>query len=162
MNSSNKVKLFYKRNNEEVDMPDHFDPQEQTTQNATEGDIFIFFGDFYADKSRRNNSKVASTIITYEVQYVGNEETIMTTEIKCDFGNGNTLVLIGNIRAEFFEIKSGKLNPYKTENLTFPNLAIVGGTGDFEHTTGSAKYIINGHQAGVGSLGELDLMINKK
>ncbi len=86
----------------------------------------------------------------------------MTTEIKCDFGNGNTLLLIGNIRAEFFEIQSGKLNPYKTEKLTFPNLTIVGGTGDFEHTTGSAKYIINGYQEGVGSLGELHLMINKK
>ena len=157
MNSSKEVKLFYKRNSQPIEMP-YFD---NSTQNAMEGDVFTFFGDFYADESRTNDKKVASTIIRYEVKYVSNEETIITTEIDCDFGNGNTLVLIGNIRAEFFEIQNGKLNPYKTERLHFPNVAIVGGTGDFERTTGCAKYTINGHQAGV-ALGELHLMLNKK
>jgi hypothetical protein len=158
MNSSKKeVKLFYKRNNQPVEMP-YFD---NSRQNANEGDTFTFFGDFYANESRRNDTHIASTTIIYTVQSVNNEETMMTAEIHCDFGNGNTLTLMGNIRAKFFEIQSGKLNPYKTERLNFPNLAIVRGTGDFELTTGCAKYIINGHQANSSSLGELHLMLNK-
>lgn len=163
MNSSKKeVKLFYKRNSQPVDMPDHFNPRDSSRQNANEGDTFVFFGDFYADESRTNDTNMADTVITYTVQYVSNEETIITAEIHCDFRNGSTLVLIGNIRTEFFEIQSGELMPYKTERLNFPNLAIVGGTGDFERTTGCAKYIINGHQANSGSLGELHLMLNQK
>jgi hypothetical protein len=159
MNSSKKeVKLFYKRNSQPVEMP-YFD---NSRQNAMEGDVFTFFGDFYANESRTNDTNVADTVIRYEVKYVSNEETIMTAQIDCDFRNGSTLVLIGNIRADSFEIQNGKLNPYKTERLHFPNLAIVGGTGDFEHTTGCAKYIINGHEEDVGSLGELHLMLNKK
>jgi hypothetical protein len=158
MNSSKEVKLFYKRNSQPIEMP-YFD---NSTQNAMEGDVFTFFGDFYADESRINDKHVANTVIRYEVKYVSNEETIMTAQIDCDFRNGNTLVLIGNIRAESFVIEKGMLNPYKTERLHFPNLAIVGGTGDFERTTGCAKYIINGYQEDVGSLGELRLMLNKK
>jgi hypothetical protein len=159
MNSSKKeVKLFYKRNSQPIEMP-YFD---NSRQNAMEGDVFTFFGDFYADESRRSDKIVAEAVIRYEVKYVSNEETIMTAQIDCDFRNGNTLVLIGNISTESFEIQNGKLNPYKTERLHFPNLAIVGGTGDFERTIGCAKYIINGYQEDVGSLGELHLMLNKK
>ena len=162
MNSSKKeVKLFYKRNSQPLEIPDHFNPRDSSTQNAMEGDVFTFFGDFYADESRRNNTHVANTVITYTVQSVNNEETMMTAQIDCDFGNDNTLTLMGNIHAEFFEIKSRKLNPYKTDKLEFPNLAVVHGSGDFERKTGCAKYIINGHQANSGSLGELHLMLNK-
>lgn len=163
MNSSKKeVKLFYKRNSQPVEMPEHFDPRDSSKQNANEGDTFVFFGDFYGDESRTNDTHAASTTIMYGVESVSNEETIITAEIDCDFGNGNTLTLMGNIRAGGFEIQNGELNPYKTERLNFPNVAVVRGTGDFERTTGCAKYIINGHQEGVGSLGELHLMLNQK
>lgn len=163
MNSSKKViKLYYKRNDQDVEMPEWIDSTDNSTQNAMEGDVFTFFGDFYADESRRNDTHVANTVITYTVQYVNNEETIMTVEIHSDFGNDNQLVLMGTVRANFFEIKNRMLEPYKTENLDYPNVAIIQGSGDFERTTGCAKYIINGHQADVGSLGELHLMLNKK
>jgi len=159
MNSSKKeVKLFYKRNSQPVEMP-YFD---NSRQNAMEGDVFIFFGDFYANESRTEDTKFVSTVIRYTVQSVSNEETIMTAQIDCDFRDGNTLTLMGNIRAGGFEIQNGELNPYKTEILHFPNVAVVRGTGDFERTTGCGKYIINGHQEDVGSLGELHLMLNKK
>ena len=163
MNSSKKeVKLFYKRNSQDVDMPEHFDPRDSSKQNANEGDTFVFFGDFYGDESRTNDTHAASTTIMYGVQSVSNEETIITAEIDCDFGNGNQLVLRGSICAKFFQIQNGQVIPYKTDKLHFPNVAVVQGTGDFERTTGCGKYIINGHQAGVGSLGELHLMLNKK
>jgi hypothetical protein len=159
MNSSKKeVKLYYKRNSQPVDMPEWVDPEDDTEQNANEGDVFTFFGDFYADESR--TKYVAITVITYTVQSVSNEETIITAEIDCDFGDGNNLVLKGSICANFFQIQNGKLNPYKTERLHFPNVAVVQGTGDFERTTGCAKYIINGYEEDVGSLGELHLMLN--
>jgi hypothetical protein len=161
MNSSKQeVKLYYKRNSQPVDMPDHFDPTDSSKQDAMEGDEFTFYGDFYAEESRINI--VASTSIMYIVQHVSSEETIMTVHINCNFDNGYILLLRGSIRAKFFQIKNGKVTPYKTERLHFPNVAIIQGTGDFESTTGCAKYIINGHQAGVGSIGELHLMLNRK
>jgi hypothetical protein len=161
-NSKKEVKLFYKRNSQPIDMPEYFNPRDSTEQNANEGDVFTFFGDFYGDESRTNETHAASTTIMYGVQSVSNEETIITAEIDCDFGNGNNLVLRGSIRAKSFQIKNGQVTPYKTERLHFPNVAVVQGTGDFERTTGCAKYTINGHQEGVGSLGELHLMLNKK
>ena len=164
MNSDHKkVTLYYKRNNFEVEMPEWVASTrtDGSPKNAKIGDMFKFFGDFYADESRRNDKIVAETVIQYTVQSVSNEETMMTVEVDCDFGNSNHLLLMGTIRAKFFEIKNRKLETYKTEILEYPNLAIIHGTGDFERTTGCAKYIINGHQANSGSLGELHLMINQ-
>ena len=163
MNSSKKeVKLYYKRNNFDVEMPEWVASArtDNSTKNAKVGDMFTFFGDFYADESRSEDKIVADTVIQYTVQSVSNEETIMIAEIDCDFGDGNHLLLMGTISAEFFEIKNRNLEPYKTKRLEYPNLAIIHGTANFKRTTGSAKYVINGHQAGVGSLGELHLMLN--
>jgi hypothetical protein len=164
MNINTKnVSLYYQRNTEiPVEMPEWTRSiGRDVIKSAKVGDTFVFYGNFYANKRRSNESLIAKTIITYTVKCFNNEETIMTASIDCDFGNDNKLVLIGNIRAKYFEIKNRKLEPYKTENLDYSNLAIINGTGDFEHSTGSAIYVINGHNEQHGSLGELHLFLNR-
>jgi len=162
MNSDTKeVTLYYKRGDIPVELPEwvNFTRRDDSIKSAEVGDRYTFFGDFYVDPVK--DSHVASTVITYDVNTVTDDETVIKVEIDCDFGNDNKLVLMGSIRAQNFKIKNRKLQRYETKPSNFSNLAVVSGEGDFKRTTGSAIYEIYGPISDTRSYGKLFLSLNQ-
>jgi hypothetical protein len=120
--------------------------------NLDVGDVLRFFGKLYIDKSR--SIEVADTVIEYEILLQKEDGSVLIhTSNEYIFNNlEGTLLFVGRILSDSFNISEGKVQSYTTEPAI---LSLIDGTDNFTNSFGLSHYKMIGE-----GLGEIVLNIN--